>query len=150
MALEDRIRGLQLEDRVHSSVDEVLGELRTRMETDLQHMVDQLVKAAAEEREEAIILARQSAFDEGAQDGLRRAADAEARLTEAVERAVADAREQAREAVEQQVAEARGAAEAAASQALLDARTHDAQERSELVLAARREEQEMGAAALAR
>ena len=55
MALEDRIRGLQLEDRVHASVEEVLGELRTRMESGLQHMVDQLVKAAAEDREEAIV-----------------------------------------------------------------------------------------------
>jgi hypothetical protein len=150
MALEDRIRGLQLEDRVHASVDEVLGELRTRMETDLQHMVDELVKAAAEEREEAIVLARRSAFDEGSQNGLRLAADAEARLNEAVERAVADARDQARDAVGQQVAEARAAAEASGSQALLEARTREAQERSELIQAARREEQETGAAALGR
>jgi hypothetical protein len=150
MALEDRIRGLQLEDRVHASVDEVLGHLRTRMESDLQHMVDQLVKAAAEEREEAIVLARRSAFDEGSQDGRRLAADAEARLNEAVERAVADAREQAREAVDQQLTEARAAAETSTSQALLDARTRDAQERSDLIQAARREEQDAGAAALDR
>src|SRR5262245_1179700 len=150
MALEDRIRGLQLEDRVHASVDEVLGHLRTRIETDLQHMVDQLVKAAAEEREEAVVLARRSAFDEGSQNGLRLAADAEARLHEAVERAVTDARDQAREAVEQQVAEARAAAETSASQALVDARTREAQERSELILAARREEHETAAAALGR
>jgi hypothetical protein len=150
MALEDRIRGLQLEDRVHASVDEVLSELRTRMETDLRHMVEQLVKAAAEEREEAIVLARRSAFDEGSQNGLRLAAEAEARLNEAVERAVTEARDHAREAVEQQVAEVRAAAEASASQALLDARTRDAQERSELVQGARREEQEAGAVALGR
>src|SRR5262245_34192444 len=150
MALEDRIRGLQLEDRVHASVEEVLGHLRTRIETDLQHMVDQLVKAAAEEREEAVVLARRSAFDEGSQNGLRLAADAEARLNEAVERAVADARDQARDAVEQQVAEARAAAEASASQTLLDARTRDAQERSELVRGARAEEQDAAAAALGR
>ena len=84
MALEDRIRGLQLEDRVHASVEEVLGELRTRVENDLHHMVDQLVKAAAEEREEAIVTARRAAFDEGSQDGVRQAADAEARINEIV------------------------------------------------------------------
>jgi GAF domain-containing protein len=150
MALEDRIRGLQLEDRVHASVDEVLGELRTRIETDLQHMVDQLVKAAAEEREEAIVLARRSAFDEGSQSGLRRAAEAETQLNEAVERAVADAREQAREAVAQQVAEARAAAETSMSQALVDVREREAQERSALLQAARREEQEAAASAIGR
>ena len=150
MALEDRIRGLQLEDRVHSSVDEVLSELRTRMETDLQHMVGELVKAAAEEREEAIVTARRSAFDEGSQNGQRLAAEAEARLHEAVERALTDAREQARQSAEQQVAEARAAAEATVNQALLDARARETQERDELIQAARRQEQESGATALGR
>ena len=150
MALEDRIRGLQLEDRVHASVEEVLDELRTRMESGLQHMVDQLVKAAAEDREEAIVSARRSAFDEGSQNGMRLAADAESRLNEAVERALTDAREQGRQEAEQQVADARAAAEATASQALLDARNQQEQEREQLIQTARRQEQESGAAALGR
>ena len=150
MALEDRIRGLQLEDRVHASVEEVLGELRTRIETDLQHMVEQLVKAAAEEREEAIVSARRSAFDEGSQDGFRLAAEAEARLNEAVERAVNDAREEARQSVEQQLTEARAAAEASMAQALLEAKDREDQAREELSRAARRDEQESGTASLGR
>lgn len=150
MALEDRIRGLQLEDRVHASVEEVLGELRTRMESGLQHMVDQLVKAAAEDREEAIVTARRSAFDEGSQNGMRLAADAETRLNEAVERALADAQEQARQLAEHQVAEARAAAEATATQVLLDARAQDSQQRDNLIQTTRRQEQESGAASLGR
>jgi hypothetical protein len=150
MALEDRIRGLQLEDRVHASVDEVLGELRTRMESGLQHMVEQLVRAAAEEREEAIVLARRLAFDEGSQNGIRLAADAEARMSEAVEHAVADAREHARVALEQQIADLRAATEASAAQALEEAHNREEELRTELANASRRLEQESGEASVVR
>jgi hypothetical protein len=150
MALEDRIRGLQLEDRVHASVDEVLGSLRTRVESDLQHMVDQLVKAAAEEREEAIAEARRAAFDEGSQNGIRIAADAESRIAGAVERAVSDTRDQERLSIEQQLAEVRAAAEASAAQALLESAAREAAGREELLENARRHEKESGSASVGR
>jgi hypothetical protein len=125
MALEDRIRGLQLEDRIHASVDQVLGELRTRIEHDLQHMVEQLVNAAAEEREEAIVVARRAAFDEGSQNGLRLVAEAEARGQESLERAVAGAREEERQSLGQQIADARASVDARVAQVLDESRARE-------------------------
>jgi hypothetical protein len=150
MSLEDRIRGLQLEDRVHASVEEVLGELRGRIGTDLQHIVGELVKAAAEEREEAIVSVRRSAFDEGSQNGLRLAAEADLRLNAAVDQAVTAARDQAVQSVEQQVREARAAGEAAHEQALAEARARADEARDRLAQATRRYERDSAAVSFGR
>jgi hypothetical protein len=146
MSLEDRIRGLQLEDRIHASVDEVLGELRTRIEGDLQHMVEQLVLAAAQEREEAIVIARRSAFDDGAQMALRQLADVEARL----DRAVAEAREQERLLAEKNLADSRDEAEQRLSQIRAEAEGKEAVAVQESVKAARMHQREGEVAALTR
>jgi len=83
---------MSLEDRIHSSVDQALEDLRQRVEADMHSLVDQLVTAAAQDREEAVRLARRAAFDEAWQAAEREAAGASGQALAAAEQRVADAR----------------------------------------------------------
>jgi hypothetical protein len=150
MALEDRMRGLQLEDRFLATEVEVLVELRARIEHDLQHIVEQLVRAAAEEREEAVVIARRSAFDEGSQDGLRLVAEAEARAEAALERAVTSARDEERQSLQQQIADARASVETRVAQVIEESRSRETSILEEAVKAARQIHRETETASLTR
>jgi hypothetical protein len=87
---------MSLEDRIRSSVDQALEDLRHRVEADMHSLVDQLVTAAAQERDEAVRVARRGAFDEAWQTAEREAAAAGARALAASEQRAADARAEER------------------------------------------------------
>jgi hypothetical protein len=103
---------MSLEDRIRSSVDTALEDLRTRVEADMHALVDQLVTAAAQEREEAIQSARKSAFDEAWQGAQRETADAAARARAVHDQAVSEARAAERANAEQRLTDAQAAFEA--------------------------------------
>jgi hypothetical protein len=113
---------MSLEDRIRSSVDQALDDLRHRVEADMHSLVDQLVTAAAQEREEAVRVASRAAFDEAWQTAERDAAVASARALAATEQRVADVR-----AEEQTNADRRMEEMAAA----IEARIREAQQRAE-------------------
>ena len=108
---------MSLEDRIRSSVDAALEELRTRVEADMHALVDQLVTAAAQEREEALQTTRRAAFDEAWQSAQRDAADNAARARTVNEQALAEARAEERANAERRVDEAVAATEARLLQA---------------------------------
>ena len=92
---------MSLEDRIRSSVDTALEDLRTRVEADMHALVDQLVTAAAQERDEAIQATRKAAFDEAWQGAQREAADSNARSRAVHEQALSEARAEERAGAEQ-------------------------------------------------
>jgi hypothetical protein len=108
---------MSLEDRIRSSVDAALEELRTRVEADMHALVDQLVTAAAQEREEVLQATRRAAFDEAWQSAQRDAAEHAARTRTVNEQALAEARADERANAEHRVAEAVAATEARLLQA---------------------------------
>lgn len=103
---------MSLEDRIRSSVDTALEDLRTRVEADMHALVDQLVTAAAQERDEAIQATRKAAFDEAWQSAQREAADSNARSRAVHEQALSEARAEERAGAEQRRMEAIAATEA--------------------------------------
>ncbi len=103
---------MSLEDRIRSSVDTALEDLRTRVEADMHALVDQLVTAAAQERDEAIQATRKAAFDEAWQSAQREAADSSARSRAVHEQALSEARAEERAGAEQRRMEAIAATEA--------------------------------------
>ena len=108
---------MSLEDRIRSSVDTALEELRIRVEADMHALVDQLVTAAAQEREEAIQSTRRAAFDEAWQSAQRDSAESAARARTVGEQALAEARAEERATAERRVEEAVAATEARMLQA---------------------------------
>jgi hypothetical protein len=108
---------MSLEDRVRSSVDTALEHLRSRVEADMHTLVDQLLTAAAQERDEAIQTARRAAFDEAWQSAQRETADASARTRAVHEQALSEARAEERAQAEQRVARAVADAEGRLAQA---------------------------------
>lgn len=112
---------MSLEDRIRSSVDAALDDLRTRVETEMRALVDQLVASAAQEREEAINAARRAAFDEAWENTQREVAEAESRLKTSADHALTQAREQDRAEAERTLAEALAGAEVRQASALTEA-----------------------------
>ncbi len=102
---------MSLEDRIRSSVDTALEDLRTRVESDMHALVDQLVTAAAQERDEAVQATRKAAFDEAWQSAQREAADSSARSRAVHEQALSEARAEERAGAEQRRMEAIAATE---------------------------------------
>ncbi len=118
---------MSFQDRIRSSVDAALDDLRTRVETDMRALVDQLVASAAQEREEAANTARRAAFDEARETTEREVAEAEARLQATADQALSAARAQARSDAERQLTEALAAAEARQAAALTHVESKAAQ-----------------------
>jgi hypothetical protein len=153
---------MALDDRIRSSVDAALDQLRTRVDADVRAIVQQVVGAAAEEQEEALTLARQKALDEVAEDAQQKIDAAEARLRASMEQAFAYAREKEREldAIEirklveveaaQRQTEALDAAETRMRYALADADAKAADALKESVAAAGVREREAELAAVTR
>lgn len=103
---------MSLEDRIRTSVDSALDDLRRRVEADMHALVDQLVSAAAQERDEALQAARRGAFDEAWQTMQREAAESAARARTVSEQALAEARAEERANAASRVEEAIVATEA--------------------------------------
>jgi hypothetical protein len=102
---------MSLEDRIRTSVDTALDDLRMRVEADMRELVDQLVAAARQEREEAVNVARRQAFDEAWESAHRDAADLSARAKAVSGQEIAEARTEERAAAERRLQEALVAAE---------------------------------------
>jgi len=83
---------MSFEDRFRSTVDQALSPL-----------VQQLLDAAAGEREEAVRIARLAAFEEAEQAALTRVADAEARVRATLDGQIATARAEDRDRVAREV-----------------------------------------------
>jgi hypothetical protein len=153
---------MALEDRIRTSVEAALAELSARLDRDVRAMVEQLVTAAHEERDEALILARRAAIDETAADTARQVEEAEARARAGIDDAIADARADERtksadeirrlvEAeAEHRLNEALAAAETRMKMALADAEVKASQRLKESVNDARVRERESEMAALTR
>ncbi|HUE88672.1 MAG TPA: GAF domain-containing protein [Vicinamibacterales bacterium] len=78
---------MALEDRIRSSVDTALGELTVRLDQDVRAIIQQLVTAALEERDEALAVARRATLEE-----------ANAKAEQRLEERVTDAQVKEREA----------------------------------------------------
>jgi hypothetical protein len=102
---------MSLEDRIRTSVDAALDDLRTRVEGEMRELVDQLVAAASQDREDAVNAARRQAFDEAWETARRDAAEQNARAREVAEQTVAEARAGERAAAERRLQEALVSAE---------------------------------------
>jgi hypothetical protein len=122
---------MSLDQHIRASIDAALDDLRTRVEADMRSIIDKLVTAAAEEREEALTAARQEALDEAAKQTAREVADAEARVQASLDRAVADGREQERTLAEQKLSDAVAATETRLQQAVAEASASAAQQLAE-------------------
>jgi GAF domain-containing protein len=103
---------MSLEDRIRSSVDTALEDLRVRVEADMHALVDQLLTAAAQERDEALQATRRAAFDEAWQTAQRDAAEQAARARTLGDQALAEARAEERANAERRIDEAVAATEA--------------------------------------
>jgi hypothetical protein len=153
---------MALEDRIRSSVDAALEELRARMDTDVRAIIQQLVTTANEDKDEALTAARRAALDEAALETKREVEAAEARVRESLDDTVAEARtdERNRAAFEvrqlieaeahQKLTEAVAAAEARMQVTLSDADTKAAQALKDSVTAAGVREREAELAAVTR
>lgn len=97
---------MSLEDRIRTSVDSALDDLRLRVESDMRELVDQLVAVARQEREEAVTVARREAFDEAWESAKLDAADLSARAQAVSEQQISEARSEERVAAERRVQEA--------------------------------------------
>lgn len=153
---------MSLEDRIQQSVDASLRDLRARVEQDVRAMVDELVAAAAAEREQAVDQARQATRDEAARDTEQQVADVEARIRATIAETVEQARARDREiaAIEirrlvqaeadQKLAEARAISEQELALALTNAENRATQAVKESVTEARVRERELEMAAVSR
>jgi hypothetical protein len=83
---------MALEDRIRASVDTALGELTARLDKDVRAIIQQLVTAALEERDEVVAAMRRQTLDEAAADTHRQIEDVEARARAAMDAAVNEAR----------------------------------------------------------
>jgi hypothetical protein len=88
---------MSVEDRIRSTVDASLAELRERIERDARAIADQLIAVAAEEREASWAEARKTALDEAAVQTQREVLEAEERVRGTIDAVVADARATERE-----------------------------------------------------
>lgn len=88
---------MSLEERIQQSVEAALADLRARVEADVRSMVDRLVTAATDERNEAVDNARLVALEEAARDTEDKVAEAEARVGATVDQLVENARSKERE-----------------------------------------------------
>lgn len=150
---------MALEDRIRSSVDTALNELTARVDQDVRAIVQQLIAAALDERDEALDAARRAALDEAREETKRQVDEADARVRAAIDRAVEEARSDERTTIardmrhlveaeaEQKVAEALAAAEERVQLALADADAKTEQRVKESVTDAcvRERESEMAA-----
>jgi hypothetical protein len=102
---------MSLEDRIRSAVDVALDDLRARVEADMRELVDQLLAAANQERDEAVNAARRQAFDEAWDSARREMAEHSARARDVAEQAIAEARAEERVAADRRTEEALVAAE---------------------------------------
>src|SRR5687767_8838362 len=130
---------MALEDRIRSSVDTALEELRARLDKDVRAIIQQLVTTANEDKDEALAAARRAALDDAAIETKREVEAAEARVRETLDDTVAEARteERNRAAIEvrqlieaeaqQKLSEAVAAAEARMQVTLSDADSRAAQ-----------------------
>jgi hypothetical protein len=92
-----------IEDRIRTSVDTRLAKLRARVDQEVEAMVDELVGAALEDRQEALAAAQVAALEEAD----RRLRDAEMAAESRVQSALAEAGVEAARALQQSVNEAR-------------------------------------------
>ncbi len=120
-----------------------MADMRRRVETDMRTMVEQLVAAAADEQEQAVRTARQTALEEGAQNTRRLVGESEARMQTVIDQVVTEAREQERQAANQRVADAALASATQLETALADAQTAARQALHDSVSAARVREREL-------
>ncbi|HXG90039.1 MAG TPA: GAF domain-containing protein [Vicinamibacterales bacterium] len=139
---------MALEDRIRASVELAVDQLRTRIEGDVRAIVERVLTSAHEEQNEALVVARRAALDEGMQDTQRQIEEAEARIRESMEQSMSEARVREREldAIEirrlveieaaQATSEAVQAGETRMHIAMTDARATAEQERNEAVEAA--------------
>jgi hypothetical protein len=112
---------MSLEDRVRASVDAALDNLRTRVEGEMRQLVDQLVAAAIQDRDQAVNTARRQSFDEAWDQARREAAEqstralaaADGRIQEALVNAELRFVQQQREAEEQATRQLEAARDAA-------------------------------------
>jgi hypothetical protein len=153
---------MSLEDRIRSSLDSAVDHLRSRIEHDVRTVADQLVAAAAEEREAALADARRIALDEVAQDVQRQVAEVEAQARATIDGMVASARAEEREQTaaevrrivevegERKLGEALATAEQRMKLSLADAEARAEQALQDSVAAARVRERELEMAAFTR
>lgn len=125
-------------------------------------MLEQLVTIAAEERDEAAVVARRAALDESAEDARRQVEEAEARVRATLDEHVARMREEERSTsaidmrriieaeADQKIAEALDAADTRMKLALADAEAKAEQRLKEAVSEARVKEREAEMAAFTR
>ena len=111
---------MALEDRIRSSVDTALGELTARLDNDVRAIIQQLVTAAREERDELLAVARRETRDEAADETRRQIDEAEARVRATIDRAVNEARTDERTKAAGDVRQQLENAEAKAEQRLKD------------------------------
>ena len=153
---------MALEDRVGSTVNSALEELTARLDRDVRSILQQLITAANEERDEALTVARNAALDEAAAETQRQVEEAEARVRATIDDQVARAREEERTQVtleirqqveaefDQKLAEALAAAETRMQVALADAEATSTQVLNDTVSEARVREREAEMAELTR
>jgi len=142
---------MALEDRIRSSVDTALGELTARLDKDVRAIVEQLVTAALEERDEALAAVRRDTHDEVTANLQQQIEEAETRVRATIDEAVNQARTDERTKV---ATEVRQLVEVETTQkvndALADADAAAEQRLMESVVAARVREREAEMAALTR
>ena len=109
---------MSFEDRIRSSLDLALGELTARFEADLRTLVERLVAAAVEDRDEALAVVRRDAQDQATADLQRQIEEAEARVRLTIDEAVNEARTDERAKA---TAEVRHFADAETAQQVSDA-----------------------------
>lgn len=153
---------MALEDRIRSSVDAALEELRAHIDKDVRAIIQQLVTTANEDKDEALSAARRAAFDEAAIEAKREVEAAEARVRETIDDTVAEARTdernraafEVRQSIEaeaqQKLSEAVAAAEARMQLTLSEADAKAAQALKDSVTAAGVREREAEMAAVTR
>jgi hypothetical protein len=111
---------MALEDRIRSSVDTALGELRARLDKDVRAIIQQLVTAAREERDEMLAVVRRETLDRAADDTQRQIEEAEARVRTTIDEAVNEARTDERSKAAGDLCQQLEAAEAKSEQRLKD------------------------------
>jgi vacuolar-type H+-ATPase subunit E/Vma4 len=89
---------MAFDDRIRSSIETALADLRARLDEDVRAIVERVVAIALEDREQAVELARRSALDQAQADTRNEVQAAEARLQSRIDGAVAEARVREREA----------------------------------------------------
>jgi chemotaxis protein histidine kinase CheA len=109
---------MSLEERIQQSVQAALADLRARVDADIRSMVEQLLTAAADERNEAVDNTRRAVLEEAARETEEKVAETEARVRATVDELVENARSKERELA---AIDVRKTIEAEAEQKLQDA-----------------------------